>query len=115
MTRQDRLRQLVLRLSNAERVGGRTEAPDHRTVVLYDCLYWGSYNTDIVLAHYPEVQISVRTSRQSLSGFTVTFFVPQSTPREVFWYLVIGLALACCAYVLLIQPPWGDEKPAARI
>lgn len=88
--------------------------PDQRTVILYDCMHWGSYNTDVVLSHHPEIQISVKASRQSLSGFTVTFFVPHTLKQEVFWYCVIGIALACCTYVLL-QPPWGGEKQTAHI
>ena len=105
----DRLRQLVLRLSNAERVGGRAEILDGHTLILYDCMFWGSHNTEVVLSQHPEVQISVKASRQSLSGFAVTFFVPYTGRREAFWYLVIGLALACCAYALM-RPPWAGEK-----
>jgi hypothetical protein len=103
------LRCLILKLSNAERFGGRVEILDTNTLVLYDCLYWGSLNTDVVLSHHPEAQISIKACRQSLSGFTVQFFLPQSTHREVFWYFVIGVVLACCAYALL-RPPWAAEK-----
>lgn len=114
MTRMETMRQLILRLSNADRVGGRVEIIDSRTVVLYDCMYWGSHNTDVVLSHYPETRISVKSSRQSLSQFTVTFFFPQSLRKEIFWYVVIGLVLACCAYVLL-RPPWAAEKLVQHI
>lgn len=105
----EKLRNLILRLSNAERVGGRVHIFDSHTVVLYDCMYWASFNTDMVLAHYPEIQISVKACRQSLSGFQVTFTLPKSSRREAFWFMVIGLALASCAYVLL-NPPWAVEK-----
>jgi hypothetical protein len=101
----DRLRQLILRLSNSERVGGRASIVDGRTVILYDCTHWGCLSTDAVLAQFPEVQISVRACRQSLTGFTVIFHCQDNTRRELAWYVVIGLGLACCAYILL-RPPW---------
>ena len=110
----ERLRCLILRLSNTERFGGRVELLDSNTLVLYDCLYWGSHNTEVVLSHYPETQISIKTCRQSLSGFTVYFYLPRSTRREVFWYFVIGTVLACCAYALL-RPPWAVEKLVQHI
>ncbi len=101
----DRLRQLILRLANAERVGGRATIVDGRTIILYDCTHWGCHCTDAVLAQFPEVQISVRVSRQSLTGFTVIFHCQDNARRELAWYLVIGLGLACCTYILL-RPPW---------
>jgi hypothetical protein len=104
-TRMQCLRSLVLRLANADRVGGRATVLDNDTLVLNDCMHWGSLCTESVLAQFPEIQISVRSSRQSLSGFSVVFYRPPSRRRELFWCLVIGLALACCAYVLL-RPPW---------
>lgn len=100
------LRQLVLRLANADRVGGRVVVVDPRTLLLHDCMHWGCHATDVVLSHFPDVQISVRASRQSLSGFTVVFHRGASTPREIVWYLVIGLGLACCCYLLARPPPW---------
>jgi hypothetical protein len=105
----ERVRKLVLRLSNAERVGGRVEILDAHTIILYDCMHWGSQNTDVVLYHYPETQISIKASRVSLSGFAVTFFIPYNTKKEFFWYLIIGFVLATCAYALL-RPPWADKK-----
>lgn len=101
----DRLRQLVLRLANAERVGGRAMVVDAQTIILYDCTYWGCHFTDAVQAQFPEVQISVRACRQSLTGFTVIFYRADSTRRELAWLSVIGLGLACCIYILL-RPPW---------
>jgi hypothetical protein len=104
----DGLRMLVLQLSNAERVGGRAQIVDSRTLLLYDCMHWSCRCTDVVAAQYPEVQISVRACRQSLSGYTIVFHRGASGRREVFWYLVISLALAGCAYVLL-RPPWWSR------
>jgi hypothetical protein len=104
----EKLRSLILRLSNAERVGGRVQIIDSQTVVLYDCMYWASFNTDVILAHYPETKIHVKACRHSLSGFQVTFTVPRGSHREVFWYFVIGVVLACCAY--LLRPSWAADK-----
>ncbi len=101
----DRLRALILRLANAERVGGRASIVDAQTIILYDCTHWGCHCTDTVVAQFPEVQISVRACRQSLSGFTVIFHRADSVRRELAWYVVIGLGLACCTYILL-RPPW---------
>ena len=42
------------------------------------------------------------------SGITVIFRRGASTPREIVWYLVIGLGLACCVY-LLLRPPWWSR------
>jgi hypothetical protein len=105
----ERLRTLVLRLANADRVGGRAIIVDRQTLVLYDCMHWGCHCTDVVLSHFPEVQISARACRQSLSGFTVVFHVSKSTRNELVWYLVIGLCLACCGY-LLLKPPWWVDR-----
>jgi len=101
----DRLRLLILRLANAERVGGRAIIVDGETIILYDCTHWGCSCTDAVLAQFPEVQISVRACRQSLSGFTVIFHRANSRRRELAWYFVIGLGFASCCYILL-RPPW---------
>ncbi len=101
----DGLRSLVLDLSNAERVGGRAQVVDAKTLILYDCMHWSSRCTDILAARYPEVQLSVRTCRQSLSGYSVVFHRSGNTRVEIVWCLVIGLALAGCAYILL-HPPW---------
>lgn len=97
----DGLRALVLQLSGAERVGGRAVVTDACTLALHDCMHWPAWCTDAVLARYPEVQISVRASRTSLSGFTVVFHRRRSGARELLWHLVIGLALAGCAYVIM--------------
>ena len=105
----ERLRSLVLRLANADRVGGRAIIVDGQTLILYDCMHWGCHCTDVVLSHFPETQISVRACRQSLSGFTVVFHTCKSTRNEIVWYLVIGLCLACCSYVLL-RPPWWVDR-----
>lgn len=104
----DGLRTLVLQLANAERVGGRATVMDSHTLVLYDCMHWSCRCTDIVASYYPEVQISVRGSSSSLSGFTLVFHWKRAGRRELLWYLVIGLALAGCAYVLL-RPPWWSR------
>ena len=101
----ERLRALVLRLSNADRVGGRAQIVDGQTVVLYDCMHWSDACSEGVLAHHPEARISIRACRQSLSGFTVTFRCARNGRRETAWYLVIGLVLACCGYAL-VRPPW---------
>ena len=105
----DRLRQLILRLANAERVGGRATIVDGRTIILYDCTHWGCHCTDAVLAQFPEVQISVRACRQSLSGYSIVFHRSGNTRAEIVWCLVIGLALAGCAYILL-HPPWWSRS-----
>lgn len=104
----DRLRALVLRLSNAERVGGRAIVVDSRTLVLNDCMQWSSLCTDAVVAQHPDVHVSVRACRQSLSGFSIVFHRGGGGRRELIWYLVIGLALAGAAYVLL-RPPWWNR------
>lgn len=101
----EQIRGLVLLLVDAERLGGRVQIVDRQTLMLYDCMSWDCMCTDAVMARYPEVRISIRASRQSLSGFTVTFHVGRSTRRETAWYLVIGLFLSCCGY-LLIKSPW---------
>lgn len=105
----DGLRQLVLQLSNAERVGGRAQIVDSRTLILYDCMNWSCRCTDVVSTQYPEVQISVRACRQSLSGYTLVFHRGVGGRKELFWLLVISLALAGCAYVLL-RPPWSTRS-----
>lgn len=105
----ERLRALILRLANAERVGGRASIVDGQTIILYDCTHWGSHCTDAVAAQFPEVQISVRACRQSLSGFTVIFHRAETRLRELAWFLVIGLGLACCTYILL-RPPWWASR-----
>lgn len=102
----DRLRALILRLANAERVGGRASIVDERTIILYDCTHWGCQCTDAVIAQFPEVQISVRACRQSLTGFTVIFHRADSRARELAWYFVIGFGLACCTLILLRRPWW---------
>ena len=105
------LRTLVMRLADTDRVGGRVQTVDAVTLVLYDCMSWDCYCTDSVLAHHPETRISVRSSRHSLSGFTVTFRLTRSTVKETGWFLVIGLFLAGCAYVLLRPPWWSSSMP----
>ena len=100
------VRKLILLLVNAERLGGRVQVVDGQTLDLYDCMTWDSFCSDAVIAHYPEVKISVRASRQSLSGFAVTFHVRRCSRRETVWYLVIGLSLACCGFILLRSPWW---------
>jgi hypothetical protein len=105
----DRLKGLVLRLANADRVGGRVVVMDRHTLVLYDCMHWGCNLTDAVQSSFPEAQISVHSSRQSLSGFTVSFHLEKHAGRELSWFLVIGLMMASCSY-LLLRPSWWDPK-----
>lgn len=102
------LKELVLRLANADRVGGRVTVVDGSTLILNDCMNWSCVCTEHVLSRFPDVQISVRSSRQSLSGFSVVFHRGASTPREIVWYLLIGVGLACCCY-LLLRPPWWSS------
>ena len=110
----ERLKSLVLELSNAERFGGRAVVVDPHTLVLNDCMNWSCRCTDVVAAHFPDVHISVRACRQSLSGFSVVFHRdPGLGTRVLSWYLAIGLVLACVCYVLL-RPPWWD-KTMSRI
>jgi hypothetical protein len=104
----EQIKGLVLLLVDAERLGGRAQVMDGQTLVLYDCMSWDCACTDTVMARYPEVRISVRASRQSLSGFIVTFHMGRSARRETVWYLVIGLFLACCGF-LLIKSPWWNH------
>jgi hypothetical protein len=101
----EQLSNLVLLLADAERLGGRVQIMDAETLILYDCMNWDCFCTDAVVVRYPEVRISVRSCRQSLSGFSVTFHAGRCLRKEAGWYLVIGLFLACCGY-LLIRPPW---------
>ena len=105
----DSLRTLVLRLACAERAGGRVQAVDDKTLVLYDCLSWDSHCTDAVVSRFPEARLSVRSSRHSLSGFTVTIHMGSNSLRETGWVVVIGLFMAGCAYILL-HPPWWSNK-----
>lgn len=105
----ERLRVLVLRLSNAERVGGRAIVVDSRTLVLNDCMQWSSMCTDAVMAQHPDVHVSVRACRQSLSGFSIVFHRGGGGRKELVWCLVIGLALACACYVLF-RPPWWNRS-----
>jgi hypothetical protein len=104
----DRLRALVLAQANAERVGGRATIVDARTIILYDCMHWGCHSTDAVVSQFPDVHISVRACRQSLSGFAVIFHRTGRAGRELAWFLVIGFGLACCTYILLRPPWWGS-------
>ena len=99
------LKRLVLNVVNADRVGGRATIVSTRTMILDDCMLWSCRCTEAVVAVFPEILISVRASRQSLSGFSVVFNMGQNPARESGWYLVIGLFLAGCVYVLL-NPPW---------
>lgn len=107
----DRLRAFILAQANAERVGGRATIADSRTIILYDCMHWGCCSTDAVVAQFPDVHISVRACRQSLSGFTVIFHRGDRVTRELGWFIVIGLGLACCGYILLRPPWWGGGIP----
>jgi hypothetical protein len=101
----DPLKKLVLHVVGAERVGGRATVVNPRTLVLDDCMLWSCQCSDAVMAVFPEVLVSVRASRHSLSGFSVVFHLGQNCGRETGWYFVIGLFLAGCFYVLL-NPPW---------
>jgi hypothetical protein len=101
----DPLKKLVLSVVGADRVGGRATIVNLRTLILDDCMLWSCQCSDAVVAVFPEVLISVRASRHSLSGFSVIFSMGQNRSRETGWYLVIGLFLAGCVYVLL-NPPW---------
>jgi hypothetical protein len=103
----ERLRGLILTQANAERVGGRATIVDAHTILLYDCMHWGCHSTDAVLSQFPDVHISVRACRRSLSGFTVVFHRNNHAGRELGWYLVIGFGLACCAFILLRAGWWG--------
>lgn len=103
----ERLRAFILAQVNAERVGGRANIVDTRTILLYDCMHWDCCNTDAVVAQFPDVGICVRASRQSLSGFVVIFHRGDRRTREMGWLVVIGLGLACCSYILLRPPWWG--------
>lgn len=102
------IKELILLIVNADRLGGRVETVDRAHLVLYDCMSWDCSCTNAVLSRYPEVQISVRASRRSLSGFTVTFHVQRCTRGEAAWYLVIGLFLACCVFILRRSPWWTN-------
>lgn len=104
----DPLRALVLRLANVDRVGGRALIVDRQTLHLYDCAHWSCSCSDTVQSRFPEVQISVRSCRQSLTGFIVVFHYGGSLQREMLWYLLIGLGMACCGY-LLFRPPWASR------
>jgi hypothetical protein len=107
------IKELILKIVNADRLGGRVETLNRTHLVLYDCMSWDCSCTNALLSRFPEVKISFRASRQSLSGFIVTFHVQRCTRGEAVWLLFIGLFLACCVFLLLRSPWW--TKAIARI
>lgn len=110
----DRLRQHVLLLSNASRAGGRARILDDETIELHDCMGWRHAWTDVLRANHPELELSIHNSRQSLSGFVVVFRLPR---ERTHWtgFVVLGLLLACCCYVLVSIQHWGGLAVEARI
>lgn len=98
----DQLRDLILQLCSAERTGGRVQVYDSETLALVDCMNWKHCWTDLLTQHYPTLELSIKSSRQSLSGYIVCFRVAR--PRVHFgWHLAVGLILGCCLTVLLMR------------
>lgn len=102
----ERVRASILRLINVERYGGRVRVEDPQTLVLYDCGSWGAECTEAVASVYPDVRISVRACRQSLTGFVIVFQLNRCLRAEVGWYFVIGGLISCCGFILFRSSWW---------
>jgi hypothetical protein len=103
----DEMRGRIMALSSADRRGGRLVAAGPRTLELFDCMEWDGEWTHALAAVCPELCVSVRANRSSLSGYVVRFEV-LSGGREWVWHVVLGLMLACCLYVL--WPYWSFPR-----
>jgi len=90
---------MILAMCQADRVGGRVQAAGSGALELLDCMEWDDEWTNRLRSQYPDMRVSFRSSRRSLSGFVVRFEVCAG-PREWMWHGVIGFVLACCCYVL---------------
>ena len=100
-----------MRLTNAERSGGRLLHVGASQLALHDCMQWSHAFTDAVHEHFPDVTIDVRASRASLSGFVVVFSLSHEAGRvRVQWYFAIALGLTACAYGLVASPWWGAYR-----
>jgi hypothetical protein len=100
----EELRARIMSLSSADRRGGRIVAGAGRVLELFDCMEWNGEWTHALTAVCPELCVSIRASRSSLSGFVVRFEVTDGG-REWVWHVVIGCVLACCLYML--WPYWS--------
>lgn len=108
------LREHILLLCNADRAGGRAQILDEETIALYDCMDWSHALTDALTLLYPDLQLSVKASRQSLSGFVVHFRRPRWY-SHLGWYAAIGVLLACCCYMLWSPPRMSVQTRTPRI
>jgi len=109
----EELRGRIVSLCGADRRGGRVLAGGPRTLELFDCMEWDGEWTHALAAACPELCVSIRASRSSLSGFVVRFEVPAGGGEWV-WHVVHGCVLAACLYVL--WPYWSfPREPSGRI
>jgi hypothetical protein len=96
----------VLRLTSADRVGGRVQRVGRDRVELLDCMSWTWGCTERVQREFPEVVVNIRSCRHSLSGFAVVFVWKGGGVFESMWYLAIAVGLTSCAYALFTSPWW---------
>lgn len=100
------LKELVLQLTCADRVGGRVQRVGSDRLELYDCASWSWKGTELVQHEFPEVVVDVRSCRHSLSGFAVVFIWKGGGRFEPLWYVAIAVVLTSCAYTLFAAPWW---------
>lgn len=76
---------------------GRLRFEDDGTLTLLDCSEWNWDHSNRLSVRFPDVHVTMRSSRESLSGFVVIFSKKQDSLATL-WLLLIGLLLAAVVY-----------------
>jgi hypothetical protein len=67
----ERVHAYLAKLLNTHRFGGRIVVRDEKTLIVYDTPAWGDREARALRARFPECDVSVQASDQSMSGFVV--------------------------------------------
>ena len=95
----ERLRNHVLQDISARQNGSRAIATDD-TVVILDCPAWHDANSHSIRSRFPQIDVDIETTQDSLSGFKITMRKRPSSHRVYLWAGVLGLILASLSFSL---------------
>ena len=89
------LKQAILGLCEAPKRGGRLVADGAHALTLYDCGSWTDMHTEALRARFPEIELDVQASSQSLSGFVIVFRCREQGGLSLHvWLILIGFQVA---------------------
>jgi hypothetical protein len=93
---------LVLKLQElfqSQNTGARVITVNDNTYVVYDCSLWDTKMESLLLRHFNNVHIDIKSSNKSLSGFEIVLHMDSLSQH--LWWLVCTIPLFIILAMLL--------------